>query len=187
MSFSVFGVPYKDTRGFPKPFSWNAGESTFLFQVREMLLIIIALAWGIKSGKGRKSSKEKGKQRERWSHLRVKAVTLTLSGGLRNPSVMIFSCSRVMARSRFLSSFHPHPHLSLLLLIGSDWIRPADAKHTQCPAQGLRAEACNTPILWQKVQQKTGTAAITLPYHYYYYNGTNLTYVNKDKNYMFFS
>lgn len=32
MSFSMFEVAYKDTGGFPIPFSWNAGKSTFLFK-----------------------------------------------------------------------------------------------------------------------------------------------------------
>lgn len=52
------------------------------------------------------------------------------------------SWSGVMAYSRFLSSFHPHPHLLLLPLIGSDWIWPSDAKHAQRPARGLMAETC---------------------------------------------
>lgn len=86
------------------------------------------------------------------------------------------SCSRMTAHSRFLSSFHPHPHLFLLLLIGRDWMWPADAKHAQCPAQGQRVETCNTPILRQKLQQRheqnqcSGAvmAAITLLCCYYY-------------------
>lgn len=61
--------------------------------------------------------------------------------------IQIWSCSGATAHSRFLSSFHPHPHLFLLLLIGSDWIWPTDAKHTQHPAQGLRAETCNIAML----------------------------------------
>lgn len=95
----------------------------------------------------------------------------------------ILSCSRATAHSRFLSSFHPHPHLFLLLLIGSDWIWPADAKHAQCPAQGARSgDMQHTNPLRDtatKDSNRIGVimAAITLRCHhyYYYYNGTRLT------------
>lgn len=94
------------------------------------------------------------------------------------------SCSRVTAHSRFLSSFHPFPHLFPLRLIGRDWMWPADAKHAQCPAQGQRVKTCNTPIQRQKAQQRLEQnrwscavmAAVTLLCHYYY----NLAHLRKD-------
>lgn len=71
------------------------------------------------------------------------------------------SWSGVKAHSRFLSSFHPHPHLLLLPLIGSDWIWPSDAKHAQRPAWGPMAETCKT-------QTCTATKDTLSSMEYYY-------------------
>lgn len=54
-------------------------------------MLLIAFALRIKSKKKKKRErryrKRTAKQRERWSHLRVELVALTLSAGLRRPSV----------------------------------------------------------------------------------------------------
>lgn len=99
-------------------------------QLRLMLqvtaLLLHSTAWGGRDEELKKKPKKTAKQSETQSHLRVMMITLTRSGGGGNAIIsQTQSWNGAMAHSRFLSSFHPLPHLLLLPLIRSERMWPS--------------------------------------------------------------
>lgn len=119
-------------------------NTLFLHWDWDMLLMYIASVKREIWRRGKGSKDRKAKQRGRvceWESPEGHSGSSDTFCRAEGSISQMLLCSGPTAHSRFLSSFHPHPHLFLLPLIRSDWIWPADAKHSQCPAG--RAESRN--------------------------------------------